>query len=138
MKVNSPPLDFGDLFFIFLQVPDEHSAEISAITAWLIWNRRNSLHFGWLVHPLSSLCAMAGNHLHEFLAAQDLEPDLPLPPVLWQWHPPKANQYKVNFDASVFKEPNLVGIGVIIRDWRGEAIAALSMPINGDARNTLP
>ena len=112
-----------------MQVPDEHSAEIFAITAWLIWNRKNSLHFGRPVHPLASLCAMSGNHLHEFLAAQDLEPALPLPQVLRQWRPPKANQYKLNFDASVFKEPNLAGIGVITHDWRGEVIAALSMPI---------
>ena len=126
--VNSPPSDFCDLFSKFLQVPNEHSAEIFAITAWLIWNWRNSLHFGRPVHPLASLYAMAGNYLHEFLAAQELEPVLPLPPVLQQWRTPEAYHYKVNFDALAFKASNLASIEVIIRDWRGEAIPALSMP----------
>ena len=126
--VNSPPSDFCDLFSKFLQVPDEHSAEIFAITAWLIWNWRNSLHFGRPVHPLASLYAMAGNYLHEFLAAQELEPVLPLPPGLQQWRTPEAYHYKVNFDALAFKASNLASIVVIIRDWRGEAIPALSMP----------
>ncbi|XP_075669971.1 uncharacterized protein LOC142639714 [Castanea sativa] len=54
---------------------------------------------------------------------------LPLPPILQQWRPPEADHYKVNFDALAFKASNLAGIEVIIRDWRGEAIAALSMPI---------
>ena len=126
--VNSPPSDFCDLFSKFLQVSDEHSAEIFAITAWLIWNWRNSLHFGRPVHPLASLYAMAGNYLHEFLAAQELEPVLPLPPGLQQWRTPEAYHYKVNFDALAFKASNLASIVVIIRDWRGEAIPALSMP----------
>ena len=35
----------------------------------------------------------------------------------------------MNFDATVFKFLNLAGIGVIVHDWRGEVIGALSMPI---------
>ena len=35
----------------------------------------------------------------------------------------------MNYDAAVFKTLNLAGIGVIICDWRGEATAALSMPV---------
>ena len=35
----------------------------------------------------------------------------------------------MNFDATVFKLLNLAGIGVIVHDWRGEVIGALSMPI---------
>lgn len=54
---------------------------------------------------------------------------LPLPPILQQWRPPKVDDYKVNFNALAFKASNLASIEVIIRDWRGEAIAALSMPI---------
>lgn len=95
----------------------------------MIWNRRNSLHFGRPVHPLASLYAMARNYLHKFLVAQELEPMLPLPPILQQWRPPKVDDYKVNFNALAFKASNLASIEVIIRDWRGEAIAALSMPI---------
>ena len=35
----------------------------------------------------------------------------------------------MNFNATVFKLLNLAGIEVIVHDWRGEVIGALSMPI---------
>ncbi|XP_030934115.1 uncharacterized protein LOC115959727 [Quercus lobata] len=63
---------------------------------------------------------MAGNMLQEFLIAEDKEPVKPLPPISHQWRPPELNQYKVNFDAAVFRTTNSAGIGVIVRDWRGE------------------
>ena len=46
-----------------------------------------------------------------------------------QWQPPDENKFKVNFDAAVFKSCNQAGIGVIVRDWRGEAIGALSTSV---------
>ena len=33
----------------------------------------------------------------------------------------------MNFDAAIFKVSNSAGIGVVIRDWRVEVTAALSM-----------
>lgn len=45
------------------------------------------------------------------------------------WHPPDLDTYKLNFDAIIFNASNVAGIGVIVRDWRGETIAALSQPI---------
>ncbi|XP_065618956.1 uncharacterized protein LOC136063028 [Quercus suber] len=44
-----------------------------------------------------------------------------------QWRPPEYGTYKVNFDAAIFKASNTAGIGVIICDWGGQAIGALSM-----------
>ena len=44
------------------------------------------------------------------------------------WRPPEHDHFKVNFDAAVFKSFNLADIGVVIRDWRGDVVAALSMP----------
>ena len=34
----------------------------------------------------------------------------------------------MNFDAALFKHTNSAGIGVIVRDWRGVALGALSTP----------
>ena len=71
---------------------------------------------------------MASNLLQEFLAAQEDEDlPVPLPPALHQWRPPEQGYFKVNFDAAVFKVSNSAGIGVVIRDWRVEVTAALSM-----------
>ena len=43
--------------------------------------------------------------------------------------PTEAQIFKANFDAAVFKSCNLAGIGVIIRDWCGEAIGSLNMSV---------
>ena len=45
-----------------------------------------------------------------------------------QWRPPEQDHFKVNYDATLFQSINRAGIGVVIRDWRGDVVAALSMP----------
>ena len=49
--------------------------------------------------------------------------------ILQQWRPPDENIFKANFDAVLFKSEILAGLGVVIRDWRGEAISALTMSV---------
>jgi len=46
-----------------------------------------------------------------------------------QWQPPDHDIYKVNFNAATFSSSNSVGIRVIVCDYVGEAIGALSMTI---------
>ena len=87
------------------------------------------MHFGRPVHHFGNLYSMAGSLLQEFLATQEFEPALPLPPILQKWHPPEADHFKLNFDATVFNSLNLAGIAIIARDWHGVVIGALSMPI---------
>ena len=43
-----------------------------------------------------------------------------------RWSRPPEGVYKVNFDASLFENVGYAGIGVAIRDSKGEIIAALS------------
>ena len=73
---------------------------------------------------------LASNSLQEFLAAQEDEaPTIHSPVNQHQWRPPEHDHFKVNFDVAVFKSLNLAGIGVVICDWCGDIVAALSMPI---------
>ena len=112
----------------FLQVTEDFSKEIFAVSARWIWNRRNALHFGRQVQPIANISSLASNFLQEFLAAQEEEAQpVHLPIIHHQWRTPKQGYFKINFDAAVFKPLNLAGIGVVIRDWRGEATAALSI-----------
>ena len=79
---------------------------------------------------MSNINLLASNLLQEFLAAQEDEAPTVHPPMnQHQWRPPEHDHFKVNFDAALFKSLNLAGIGVVIRDWRGDVVAALSMPI---------
>ena len=56
-------LNFCDLLNHFLQVQDDFRKEFFAISAWSLWNRWNSLHFGRAVQPLSHIYSLAGNML---------------------------------------------------------------------------
>ena len=128
--MNPPPLTFCNLFDRFLQVTDDFRKEIFAVAAWCQWNRRNAPHFGRQVKPISNINLLASNLLQEFLAAQEDEaPTVHSPVNQHQWKPPKHDHFKVNFDAIVFKSLNLARIEVVIRDWRGDVVATLSMPI---------
>ncbi|KAF3947019.1 hypothetical protein CMV_026791 [Castanea mollissima] len=70
---------------------------------------------------------MAGSYLQEYLDTLDQTPAAAVPLLPQQWHPLDESKFKANFNAAVFKSCNQAGIGVIIWDWRGEAIGALSM-----------
>ena len=109
---------------------DDFRKEIFAVTAWCLWNRRNALHFGRQVQPIANISSLASNLLQEFLAAQEDEAQPVHSSVIQhQWRPLEHDHFKINFDATVFKPLNLAGIEVVIRDWRGEVMTALSMPI---------
>ena len=41
------------------------------------------------------------------------------------WTKPPENCYKLNFDTTTFKDINALGVGVVIRNVRGEVMAAL-------------
>ena len=124
---SPPPLNFCELMDRFLQVQDDYRKEVFAISIWLIWNRRNASHFGRPSQSLESFSIRAGALLREFIAVHEGDLSLLESTVVHQWRPPEQGIYKVNFDAAVFKASNSAGIGVIIRDWGGQAIGALSM-----------
>ena len=46
-----------------------------------------------------------------------------------RWLPPPEGLYKANFDAAFFGNSGIAGIGVVVRDSKGEIIAALSQKI---------
>lgn len=48
-----------------------------------------------------------------------------------KWRSPTPGMFKVKVDGATSGDGNLFSIGVIIRDNRGETIAALCMPLNG-------
>ena len=60
---------------------------------------------------------------------QEVEPEKARHVLLHQWRPPELDVHKVNFDAAVFKASNSAGIGVVVCDWHGMVVGALSMPI---------
>ena len=109
--------------------PDDYKANIFAIAGWFVWNRRNAIHFNRAVQPVDSICKEAGSFLQEFLQAHEVELSHPLPQAIQRWQSPNPNIYKINFDAAVFRASNLAGVGVIVRDNKGDPIGVLTMPV---------
>ena len=64
----------------------------------------------------------------EFLEANKHSSN-PGPRLAARWSPPPENCYKINFDAALFDQLGSAGIGVVVRDHRGEVMAALSQKI---------
>ncbi|XP_075675111.1 uncharacterized protein LOC142644344 [Castanea sativa] len=108
------------------QVPDELRTEMFATITWCLWNRQNALHFGRPAQPLSNISVVVGALLQEFIASQISENPCPQPSARHQWHPPKPGFVKANFDAALFNHSNSARLGVIVRDWRGISLGALS------------
>lgn len=42
------------------------------------------------------------------------------------WCPPPASRFKLNFDAAIFLDYKCLGVGVIIRNEKGEVMRAMS------------
>ena len=51
-------------------------------------------------------------------------PTRPQPEVVWK--PPPSGIFKLNFDGAAFKSENKSGVGVVIRDCKGQIIASLA------------
>ena len=50
-------------------------------------------------------------------------------PARARWSPPTENLYKANFDAALFEHLGFAGLGVVMRDDRGNVLAILSQKI---------
>ncbi|KAK9991883.1 hypothetical protein SO802_026868 [Lithocarpus litseifolius] len=101
--------------------------ELFWVQAWLIWNQRNYVMHGGQLKDPKCLNKRAEDFLLDFQQAQ-----LQLTVVRAehfnsdQWQPPPPDVYKLNFDIAVFSGLDRTGIGTIIRNDKGEVMAAMS------------
>ena len=96
-----------------------------AAMAWSIWYQRNKFRLKDNPLPLQNIASFAKNYLSEFRSL-----DKPRPhgssSILRRWRPPTAGSVKTNYDGAKFRESDKAGIGVVIRDSKGQVLAALS------------
>jgi len=98
------------------------------VTCCQIWNQRNTaMHRGAFQHPSRS-SQRALDYLREYMEAQDLL-SVPAPiqfPPQQTWQLPQGNLFKLNFDGACFDEGVASGYGAMIRNEKGEVMAALA------------
>nr|POE77153.1 putative ribonuclease h protein [Quercus suber] len=104
--------------------------DLFAMTASLIWLRRNQLRVGVTAIPVSQISAMAVDNLLEFRLASPPPPPRAAPIIRTvKWSPPPPGWLKINFDGAIFSSKGLAGLGAIIRNDKGLVMAAYTQSI---------
>lgn len=101
--------------------------ELFLVQAWFIWNQRNTVVHGGSFKEPGWLNKRATKVLDEFHNSQVQLSISTSTLSRNSWQPPSVSVYKVNFDAAVFSELNCFGFGAIIRNDKGEVMAAMSV-----------
>ena len=99
------------------------------VICWQIWHQRNTvIHGGVFQHP-SSLAKRAVDYLKEYTNAQDFlrVPDPIHAPAQQTWQPPQGSVFKLNFDGACFDDGAASGHGAVIRNEKGEVMAAIAV-----------
>jgi ribonuclease HI len=124
--------DCIDLIYQCTLTLSTNELQLFAVICWSIWYRRNRLRLQQPADTNTQLVRRARETLLEFHAAQDRGKQRSMQPnstTVIKWKPPEVSRYKVNYDGAVFSDRNEAGIGVIIRNHRGEVMGALSQRI---------
>ena len=125
-RLDRPPKDFLNVVWLLMASSGEKDWEKFAVTAWLLWNNRNSVRFGGKCKNGKTFEGEARNYVEDFRAACLTECQKAQPaPRVKHWTPPPQGMYKVNVDVVVFMEQRCCGIGVVIRNDKGQMMGAL-------------
>ena len=113
---------------VYLVGQRKESLELFAVVAWFIWNHRNWLRLNKKGIEMDKIFSAAKEYLSEF-QLKLLKPVPKSSKASIRWRPLVGELYKTNFDGAVFRESGEAGIGVVVRDAKGEVIAALAEKI---------
>lgn len=108
---------------------DSSLLETTMTLCWEIWKSRNSVRHGGPCSSGKSVFQRALALMQEYRAATEIVHS-PRPTEAVKWHPPNHPLYKLNMDAAVIKELNATGIGMVVCDWEGNVLAAMSKRIS--------
>ncbi|XP_060959406.1 uncharacterized protein LOC133030622 [Cannabis sativa] len=158
---NAHNMDNGDYLIHLSTLYSKQDFELLVCTMWAIWHNRNKVTHGGVSRPSHAIASFAVTHLERFISSKakhyhgsasiippvTVSTSIHTPEVapvarLHQdntrhspWLPPSPTGLKLNVDAAVNHELKILGIGVVIRDYLGNVVAALSKPVQGCFRS---
>lgn len=127
IRIEHPRIqDVQELIHLVGQRSD--NLELFAVVAWFIWNHRKWLQLNEKGLATDKIFQAAKLYLSDFQLK--LPKTTPKPSKgNMKCRPPLGELYKTNYDGAVFSESGEAGIGVVVRDAKGEVIAALAEKI---------
>lgn len=119
---------------ILANCDNRKKAEIAAI-CWSLWKARNEVVWNKKVTRLYVIIANAKQYLEQWRYAQSKFSYSLFPQAVEgdggvSWVRPQELTIKVSVDASIFREFNVSGIGLVARDSKGEMIMARTVRLN--------
>lgn len=89
VRLGRPPMDFLDVVWLLMSSPSEKDWVEFAVTAWLLWNNKNSIRFGGKCKNGKTIAGEARRYMVEFREAcltvrQEAQPA----PRIKHWTPP--------------------------------------------------
>lgn len=100
---------------------------------WFVSKDRNLFTHGGHPREASDILEVASIWLGDYHAAQGClgEREIGSASIDQHWKAPMSGLLKLNRDASVFKDCDVVGIGGIIRNSEGQVIGAIAKKLSG-------
>ncbi|ONK59995.1 uncharacterized protein A4U43_C08F13100 [Asparagus officinalis] len=125
--------NFKDWLNAMLQNQQQNRALI-AMTCWTIWNNRNETVWQARSFIVSKALWIAFNLLEQW-RKENVVPPLATGETEIvdnsKWSQPAAGKFKLNVDATVFRNQRKCELGLIIRDDRGSFVAARATQVHG-------
>uniref|UniRef100_A0A803PE40 Reverse transcriptase domain-containing protein n=1 Tax=Cannabis sativa TaxID=3483 RepID=A0A803PE40_CANSA len=147
------PIDFnkaqnmvgGDYIFHLATLLSQQELELVFVIMWVIWTDRNKINHGESRRDGMALANYATNYMENYHKANNrptavTEPVTPaqistLPTEGIPWKPPDMYGLKLNVDAAVNPTSKVLGVGAIVRNYKGEVMAAMSKLVQGCFRS---
>ena len=131
---HDPPSDFIDIVWEIKDRCVGVNWDLFATTVQGLWNNRNQVRHGGQCKSHEMIVKEATKYLKEYQATNMCaKKTTTLDAVVWR--PPKPGQYKVNTNGATFDDIKCFGVGVVIKNERGEIMGALSkkfmLPLGG-------
>ena len=101
--------------------------ELLAASMWAIWHARNEFHFNKSISDPSSVLAKAEamcNSYQRISFQEETAARSRSESTVTGWKPPPENWFKLNVDAATNAGKERAGLGAIVRNWKGEIMAA--------------
>ncbi|KAL3846198.1 hypothetical protein ACJIZ3_003601 [Penstemon smallii] len=140
-KYNSDLEDVEQWFKLVNTKMDLKEFGYFAITCWWLWFSRNKWVWEKTEIRPPLVCSYARDFHFRFYSSNIRPPKTLVRQPILKWSPPPNGLLKINMDAAFSRGGNVIGIGLIARNWIGDCIAwethTLHLPLSPESAEAI-